>query len=88
MVEQDEKVFEIHRLENIEIVSGKPLVNEDFIYSKLILSGDSESGSRNEDFVSKIRIVCPSVEDKNSWVSTINLEIRQLNNLAKSLCFK
>jgi len=69
VVEQDESMFEIHKLENIHVVSG-----------------DSGSGGRNEeDSVSKLRILCPSVEDKNSWVSTINLEIRQLQSLAKFL---
>jgi len=63
-------MFEIHRLENIKIVSE-----------------DSKSRDDKCGFVSKLRIVCSSLEDKNSWVATINNEIKQLKCLAKSLSF-
>ena len=67
-VEESEKMFEIHRLENMKIVS-----NAEVEQSSL--------------YVSKLRISCESYQSKNSWVSAINSEIRQLKSLAKSLAF-
>jgi len=69
-VEENENMFEIHRLENIKIVSE-----------------DSKSRDDKCGFVSKLRIVCSSLEDKNCWVAAINNEIKQLKCLAKSLSF-
>ena len=52
------------------------------------IAGDAKEGSSSSgDCVSKLRVQCPSLEEKNSWVAAINSEIKQLKCLAKSLSF-
>jgi len=67
-VEESESMFEIHRLENMKVMSDVEL-------------------QQSSQFLNKLRILCESSQNKNSWVSSINTEIRQLKSLAKSLAF-
>ena len=91
-VEENENMFEIHRLENVKILSGElkllPLLTKFPLILVLILTDGvpKESGGQ-EEAVSQLRISCESYQEKNLWVSTINTEIRQLKSLAKSLAF-
>ena len=88
-VEENENMFEIHRLENVKILSGEvkllSLLTKLPLILILIEGVPKEPGG--QEAVSQLRISCESYQEKNLWVSTINTEIRQLKSLAKSLAF-
>ena len=88
-VEESESMFEIHRLENMKVMSGEQAARllkagGDHIFYSAVPDVELQQSSQ---FLNKLRILCESSQNKNSWVSSINTEIRQLKSLAKSLAF-
>jgi len=71
-VEAGDNIFEIQRLENMDMD---------------IISADKIKGRSGYVSVSKLRILCPTLEDKICWVTSINNEIKQLKSFAKLLSF-
>ena len=69
----DLNTFEIHKLELVKVdisVMGEPNTSDG--------KSDTKSGAI-------MRIECKSEDDKDDWVRAINIEVKQLRSMAKTL---